>query len=193
VLSRILIKNLAQYKLGLNHEEFNMAVNIPGYETTFIHSPDVTDESLATLKKKLEGVIASFGGELVQTDDWGKRKLAYPIRKETRGHYTFMLYTGKPGVVAEMERTLRIQDNVIRFLSINLEQEFDVSKYEKKLTNPDQTGPVEREAPRGAGRRPGAGGGDRGDRFERGDRGGRGDDRGERYDRPDRGDRGGRY
>jgi small subunit ribosomal protein S6 len=100
-----------------------------GYETTFITRSELSDDALKTIQEKLKGVVAGFSGELILTEDWGKKKLAYPIQKETRGHYSYMVYTGKGDVVHEMERNLRLQDHVLRFLTVNLEKEFDADKF----------------------------------------------------------------
>lgn len=105
---------------------------IPGYETTYITRTDISDEALKAFGEKLAGIIAAYGGEVVLTEDWGKRKLAYTIQKEARGHYTYLVYTGKPGIVAEIERNLRINESVLRFLSVNLEKEFDGEAFRKQ-------------------------------------------------------------
>lgn len=105
---------------------------LPGYETTFITRPEMTEDSLRALKDRLTGLIQSFSGEIVLTEDWGKRRLAYPIEKETRGQYSYLVYTGKPGVVSEIERTLRIQDHVLRYLSVTFGKEFDGEEFKKQ-------------------------------------------------------------
>jgi small subunit ribosomal protein S6 len=102
---------------------------LPGYETTFITRGEMNDDSLKELGERVRGIITSFGGEVVTTEDWGKRKLAYPIEKETRGQYTYFVYTGKEGVVHEIERNLRIHDHVLRFLSVNLDDEFEAQAF----------------------------------------------------------------
>lgn len=107
-------------------------VLLPGYETTFITRAEMTDDNLKTLRERLTALVGTFGGELVEHEDWGKRRLAYPIQKENRGHYTYMVYTGKPGVVSEFERTLRIQDHVIRYLTVQLNYEFDKDEWQKE-------------------------------------------------------------
>ena len=117
-------------------------VKLPGYETTFITKVDLTDDALKTLKDRLFAVVKAYGGELVYQEDWGKRKFAYPIQKEVRGHYTFFVYTGKGSVVAELERNLRLQESVIRFMTVNLAKEFDHDVYTKE--NPNGT-PQKRE------------------------------------------------
>ena len=105
---------------------------IPGYETTFITRSELSDEGLKTLNDRVKGIVANYGGEIVLTEDWGKRKLAYPIQKESRGHYTYLVYTGKGDIVHEMERNLRLHEHVLRFLTVNLEKEFDAEKFRKR-------------------------------------------------------------
>ena len=106
-----------------------------GYETTFITRSEIADEALKTLQDKLSEVISTFQGEVVLTEDWGRRKLAYPIRKESRGHYTYLVYTGKGDIVREIERNLRLQDHVLRFLTVNLEKDFDGTKFKKQRSD----------------------------------------------------------
>ena len=104
---------------------------IPGDETTLVTRSEMTDEGLKTLTDRITGIVAEFGGEVVASEDWGKRKLAYLIDNETRAQYTYIAYTGKGDVVHEIERNLRIHDHVLRFLTVNLEKEFDAETYRK--------------------------------------------------------------
>ncbi len=107
----------------------------PGYETVFITRVDLTDDALKALKDKVMGIISAYKGEVIYQEDWGKRKLAYPINKETRGHYTYIVYTADGDVVAEIERNLRLHDHVVRFLTVNLSKEFDRDAYSKEFAN----------------------------------------------------------
>lgn len=108
------------------------AGRLAGYETTVITRSELSDEALKTLQERLSGVVRDFKGEIVLTEDWGRRKMAYTIQKETRGHYTYMVYTGQRDVVHEIERNLRLHDHVLRFLTVNLEKEFDIEKFRKQ-------------------------------------------------------------
>ncbi len=103
---------------------------LPGYETTFITRVDLSDDALKTLKDRLFGIVKAYGGEVVYEEDWGKRKFAYPIEKETRGQYTYFVYTGRGDVVAEIERNLRIHESLLRFMTVNLSKEFDKEVYQ---------------------------------------------------------------
>jgi small subunit ribosomal protein S6 len=102
-----------------------------GYETTYIAKVGLSDEGLKAVFEKMKGIVESFGGEVVTTEDWGKRRLAYKIRNETRGHYTYFAYSGRPGVVAEIERNLRLNENILRFLTVKLSDEFKKEDYLK--------------------------------------------------------------
>jgi small subunit ribosomal protein S6 len=108
---------------------------ISGYETTFITRSELSDDALKALQERLTQVIASFKGDLVLTEDWGKRKMAYPIQKEGRGHYTYLVYTGQGEVVHEMERNLRLNEHVLRFLTVNLNKEFDAAQFRKERSD----------------------------------------------------------
>ncbi len=108
------------------------AGRIPGYETVFVTKPELSDEGLKALHEKLKGIMSLHKGEFVFSEDWGKRKLAYSIQKETRGHYTYMVYSGQDNVVQEIERNLRISEHVLRFLTVNLAEEFDPEAFKKK-------------------------------------------------------------
>jgi small subunit ribosomal protein S6 len=107
------------------------SVRLPGYETTIITRSDLSDEGLKTLHERVQGIVSSFGGEVVLHEDWGKKRFTYPITKETRGHYSYFAFTGKQGIVHEIERNLRIHDHVLRFLSVNLDRELDPAAFLK--------------------------------------------------------------
>jgi small subunit ribosomal protein S6 len=108
-------------------------MKLPGYETTFITRVDLSDDGLKTLKDRLFAVVKAYGGELVYEEDWGKRKFAYEIQKEVRGHYTHFVYTGKGDVVHEIERNLRLHESTLRFMTVNLAKEFDKEVFTKEL------------------------------------------------------------
>ena len=107
---------------------------LPGYETTFVTKVDLSDDALKTLTDRLFGIVKAYGGELVYQEDWGKRKLAYPIVNETRGQYTYFVFTGTPDVVTELERNLRLNEATLRFMTITLAKEFDKDTYAKENT-----------------------------------------------------------
>ena len=89
------------------------------------------------MEERLLEIIKNFNGELICKEDWGKRKLAYVIQRESRGHYLYMVYTGRSGVVQEMERTLRIQEYLLRYLTVKLEQG-DVEQLQRRNAAGDE-------------------------------------------------------
>ncbi|HJW10021.1 MAG TPA: 30S ribosomal protein S6 [Holophagaceae bacterium] len=93
------------------------------YETIFIASPTLTDEQVDELVKNFEGIIAEQGGELLKTDKWGRRKLAYEVQKFSEGYYTLFEMNAGPALVAELERRFRNNDAVIKFLSVRLDEQ----------------------------------------------------------------------
>jgi small subunit ribosomal protein S6 len=105
---------------------------VAGYETTFITRSEISDDAQKALVDRLTGVVGQFGGEIVLSEDWGRRKLAYPIQKESRGLYTYLVYSGKGDVVHEIERNLRLNEHVLRFLTVNLAAEFDAEAFRKR-------------------------------------------------------------
>lgn len=89
------------------------------YETIFIANPDLPEEDQNTLQEKVRSVLASFKGELVKIEDWGIKKLGYAIRKSSRGRYFLVDYLAEsPALVRELERTLRLNDGVLKFLTV---------------------------------------------------------------------------
>ncbi len=96
---------------------------MPIYESIFIINPNLSDEETAGVIKKMQDVVAKQGGEMLKFEDWGKKKLAYEIKKHKRGHYAFLQFKAAPAVVSELERTYKLTDSVIKFLSVKLEKE----------------------------------------------------------------------
>jgi small subunit ribosomal protein S6 len=90
------------------------------YETVFILDPDLTEDDTETAVKRVQTVIEGQKGTVVLLDRWGKRKLAYRVKKKVKGNYVRIVYYGMPASVAVLERNLRIMEEVLKFLTINL-------------------------------------------------------------------------
>ncbi len=93
------------------------------YESIFIINPNLTDEETAGVIKKMQDVVTKQGGEMTKFEDWGKKKLAYEIKKQKRGHYAFFQFKAGPAAVSELERTYKLTDTVIKFLTVKLQKE----------------------------------------------------------------------
>lgn len=86
------------------------------YELIFIVHPDLEEAATTEVVDRIKNWITEAGGTISKNDPWGKRKLAYPIRKQNEGQYFFMLIQLAPTAVAELERSLRFMEPVMRFL-----------------------------------------------------------------------------
>jgi small subunit ribosomal protein S6 len=86
------------------------------YELIFIVHPDLEETATNDVVDRVKDWITEAGGTVNKVDPWGKRKLAYPIRKQNEGQYFFMLVNMDPAFVSEMERNLRFLEPVMRFL-----------------------------------------------------------------------------
>ncbi|MBN1148672.1 MAG: 30S ribosomal protein S6 [Anaerolineales bacterium] len=88
------------------------------YELMFVIHPDLDENAFAAVMNRISGWITEDGGEVVKTDIWGKRTLAYPIRKLTEGQYVLMQTKMQPKFGAVLERNLRYLEPVLRYLII---------------------------------------------------------------------------
>ena len=88
------------------------------YETTFIVQPEISDEGSQAILSKLDGVLEAGNSTRLMCEDHGKRKLAYEIRKFHKGHYYTLQFLNEGQVVPDLERTLRLDESVLRFLTI---------------------------------------------------------------------------
>ena len=88
------------------------------YELTYIVHPDLDDAAFKEIVEKVSSWITESGGEIIKTDIWGKRKLAYPIRKQNEGQYVYTEIKIEPQFCRQLERNLRLLEPVMRYLLI---------------------------------------------------------------------------
>jgi small subunit ribosomal protein S6 len=93
------------------------------YELMFIVRPDMTDEDQDKLVSTLETAVTSSGGQVKSFEKMGKRRLAYTVRKFHDGLYMLLTFEGSGGLVHELERRLRVNEPVIKFLSVRIDEE----------------------------------------------------------------------
>ena len=92
------------------------------YETIFILDPDLEEEQTQSAIEKVKGIISQNNGEILKVEDWGKRKLAYQVKKKAKGHYILIHFMGSPTLISELERNYRVMDAVIKFQSVRLDE-----------------------------------------------------------------------
>ena len=103
------------------------------YETIFISDPDISEEIRKQLFKKTTDLIEKQNGFICLFDEWGNKKLAYQIKKKDRGHYVRIDYCGDGALVNEMERSFRIDDKVLKFMTIVLDKNIDLELLKEEL------------------------------------------------------------
>lgn len=95
------------------------------YETIFILRPDTNQEGITLVNTRVRSVIETMGGKILKLDNWGKRKLAYEIKKQLKGIYLYWQFLGTTGMVEEIERNLRMLDAVVRYYTVKVDEDVD--------------------------------------------------------------------
>ena len=103
------------------------------YETIFILRSDLGETQVKDSIRRFEGLVATGGGEMLETDEWGFRELAYRIHNERRGYYVRLDYAATGSVMNEVERNLKLSDSVLRYLSVLLDPEVDIAKVRAEI------------------------------------------------------------
>ena len=103
------------------------------YETVFIATPVLSDVQVKEVLDKFQGVITENGGQIVNAEAWGLKKLAYAIQKKTTGYYFLIEFTGEGSLIETLEKQYRRDERVIRFLSFR--QDKDAVAYSIKRRN----------------------------------------------------------
>ena len=103
------------------------------YETIVIIDPDLSKEAEAPILERVNDLIPQLNGMLVETDDWGIKKLAYDIKKKNRGHYVRLDFCGDGALVQEMERFFKIDDKVMKFMTVLLDEDADLDAIQAEM------------------------------------------------------------
>lgn len=94
---------------------------MPLYESVFVVRQDVSAQHVESLAERYGEMIRENGGEVAKTEYWGLRNLAYRVKKNRKGHYTMFNIDGPPAAVAELERNMRLSEDVLRYLTIRVD------------------------------------------------------------------------
>src|SRR6187399_2503357 len=119
-------------------KRYGSSGDIPGrkreYETIFILRPDLANDAISAVNTKVRQVIENGGGKLLKIENWGRRKLAYEVKKQLKGIYLFFSYLGTAGLLEEVERNLRLTDSVIRYYSVKIAENVDPAARPSEFT-----------------------------------------------------------
>ena len=175
---------------------------MPLYEHVLIARQDLSNTQAEGLIEHFSTVLSDNGGTVKDSEYWGVRTLAYKINKNRKGHYAFLRTDAPSAAVQEMERLARLHDDVMRVLTVRVDEHTEGPSVQMQRRDDRERGDrgdrrdgdrgERRDGDRGGERRFGgerSGGGERGGERSGDDRGERGGDRGERTDRAPRGDR----
>ena len=110
-----------------------MATTQNTYELTYIVNSVISDEQVKDLVSRVTAYIAESGGDIIEVDEWGQRRLAYPIQKKRNGYYVNMYFRSAGTMVPRLERTLEIDDNVLRYMTLRMDPKM-IRHYEESKT-----------------------------------------------------------
>lgn len=105
------------------------------YETIVVMRPDGPESQTKEILDKIDGIIKSRGGTILQQKNWGKRELAYRIMKYNQGVYYYYNYAGESGVVAELERSLKLNDLPMRYLTVKIADDVDAEARMREIAS----------------------------------------------------------
>ena len=88
------------------------------YEAMYIVTPELVDEAIKGVIEKFSGIITANGGEIEKTDEWGRKKLAYPIDYKTEGYYVLVNFAAAPELPRELERNFRNDESILRYMVV---------------------------------------------------------------------------
>jgi small subunit ribosomal protein S6 len=119
------------------------------YENLVIVKPTLTAEEIQASITAIEELITSNGGEIAATNPMGMRKLAYPINKSERGYYHVIYYTVAPSAISEIERRFRINEDLLRFVTIKYDTNREIAAWNQLVTKAKKgtEAPAQTEAP----------------------------------------------
>ena len=108
------------------------------YETLFIVTPDSSEEDLKAVAEKVQGVVTGMNGKLVDYKEQGKKKLAYNVKKQNKGYYVLMDYLGLADLVAELERNMRLDERILKYITLKLADSVDPEDFEVQEAEPSE-------------------------------------------------------
>jgi small subunit ribosomal protein S6 len=109
------------------------------YETIFIVQIDLPTDELNNLIERYRAIVTNFKGTIIKVEKWGKRRLAYEIKKQSNGFYVLFDFAGKSNIIDELERNFKIDDKILKFMTIMKDGNVDLAKIEKEKQEESQS------------------------------------------------------
>ena len=102
------------------------------YELIFIVQPELSEEELKAITDRYLQIITAQKGTIIKTEDWGNRRLAYDIKKQSKGNYILVDFYGQGSMIQEIERNLKIDDNILKFITVKTKDPFNPESLEEE-------------------------------------------------------------
>ena len=102
------------------------------YELIFIIQQELNEEEVKAITEKYLQIITAQKGTIIKTEDWGKRRLAYDINKQSKGTYILVDFYGLGAMIREIERNLKIDDNILKFITVKTKDSFNSESLEEE-------------------------------------------------------------
>ena len=123
------------------------------YETLYFINPNLSDEEYRDIVTKLNDLVEKEKGTVVNVDEWGRKSLAYTVKKFDKGYYVLLQYCGEGGIVAEIERAMRLDERILKYQTIKLSDHGDpeelkakAEEHKKRASEPTEV--VKEEGPK---------------------------------------------
>jgi len=110
-----------------------MATKQNTYELSYIVNSVISDEQVKDLVSRVTAYISEAGGDIIEVDEWGARRLAYPIQKKRNGYYVNMYFRSSGTLIPRMERAMEIDDNILRYMTLRMDAKM-IRHYEESIT-----------------------------------------------------------
>ena len=117
------------------------------YETLYITNPNLADEDYEDVVAKFNGLVEKNNGVMINVDEWGKKNLAYEVKKFDKGCYVLLQYCGEPNIIADLKREFKLDERVIKYQTIKLSNTADPEALKSKLEETKEKVPEEGETP----------------------------------------------
>jgi len=98
-----------------------MAVARHTYELTYVINAVISDDQIKDIVGRVASYITESGGEIIHSEEWGTRRLAFPIQKKRNGYYINLYFVASGAIIARLERALEIDDNILRYLTLRMD------------------------------------------------------------------------
>ncbi len=125
----------------MSHKEDRNTVSDRVYEILFIADPNLGEPEVDSLTATVQGYVEKEGGRIQKVEKWGKKRLAYSVKRQRDGSYVLLVAEGKPDLVHEVERRLRVTDGILKFITVRVDEDLRKAASRKARRGDDKRPP----------------------------------------------------